>query len=185
MSNSFKSPIEISKSESDKVIDLLIYKNHYALIKKLNVFLGDHHKTFIYRRCLSSYTSENMLLLHELKCENIDITTIRTSPDSHLHWKEHFHKNPLYFRICADFEADNEKDKSIVGNKATNIYKQNPVLNGYRIESELEDVLQSGYHKSPLGDDIVDWFVDEVINLENKKAFYFKKKERYLYDRER
>ena len=30
--------IEISKNESDKVIDLLIYKNHYALIKKLHVF---------------------------------------------------------------------------------------------------------------------------------------------------
>ena len=27
-------PIEISKNESDKVIDLLIYKNHYVLIKK-------------------------------------------------------------------------------------------------------------------------------------------------------
>ena len=27
-------PIEISKNESDKVIDLLKYKNHYALIKK-------------------------------------------------------------------------------------------------------------------------------------------------------
>ena len=37
-------PIEISKNESDKVIDLLIYKNHYALIKKLQVFLGDHNK---------------------------------------------------------------------------------------------------------------------------------------------
>ena len=37
-------PIEISKNESDKVIDLLIYKNHYALIKKLHVFLGDHLK---------------------------------------------------------------------------------------------------------------------------------------------
>ena len=35
--------LEISKIESDKVIDLLIYKSHYALIEKLNVFLGDHH----------------------------------------------------------------------------------------------------------------------------------------------
>ena len=51
-----------------------------------------------------------------------------------------FHKNPLYFRIFADFEADIEKDNSSVGNNTTNIYKQNPVLNGYRIESELEDV---------------------------------------------
>ena len=27
-------PIEISKTDSDKVIDLKLYKNHYALIKK-------------------------------------------------------------------------------------------------------------------------------------------------------
>ena len=31
-------PIEISKNESDRVVDLLIYKNHYALNKKLHVF---------------------------------------------------------------------------------------------------------------------------------------------------
>ena len=40
-------PIEISKNYSGRVIDLLICKNHYALIKKFNVFLGDHHKNFI------------------------------------------------------------------------------------------------------------------------------------------
>ena len=88
--------------------------------------------------------------------------------------KKQFHKSHLYFRIYADFEADNEKDKSIVGNKTTNFYKQNPVTNGYHIISELEDVLKSGYYKSPLGYDNVDWFVDEVIKLENKMAFYFK-----------
>ena len=167
--------IEISKNKSDRIVDLLIYKNHFAVIKKMNVFLGDHHKNFICRRCLNSYTSENMLKINKPKCENNDITTIRTSSESHLHWKKHFHKNPLYFRIDADFEADNEKDNSIVGNKTTNIYKQNPVLNGYEIVSELEDVLQSGYYKSPLGYDNVDWFVDEDIELENKMAFYFKK----------
>ena len=88
--------------------------------------------------------------------------------------KKHFHKNQLYSRIYADFEADNEKDKSIIGNKTKNIYKQSPILNGYRIVSELDDVLQSGYHKSPLAHNNVDWFVDEVIQLENKMAFYFK-----------
>ena len=59
--------------------------------------------------------------------------------------------------------------------KQPNIFKQNPVLNGYRIESEWENVLQSGYHKSPLADNNVDWFVDEVKKLEIKIAFYFKK----------
>ena len=115
-----------------------------------------------------------MLMLHKQRCENIDITTIRISKESHLYWKKHFNKNPLYFGIYADFEADNEKDNSIIGNKTTNIYKQNPVSNGYRIVSELEDVLKSGYYKSPPGYNNVDLFVDEVIRLEIKMAFYFK-----------
>ena len=98
-------PIEVSKNDSDRIVDLSIYKSHYALFKKLKVYLGDHNKIFICRRCLNSYTSENMLILHEPKCENIDITTIGTSPESHIYWKKkHFHKNPIYFRIYADFE---------------------------------------------------------------------------------
>ena len=92
-----------------------------------------------------------MLKIHKPKCENNDITTIRTSPNSHLHWKEHFHKNPLFFRIYADFEADDEKDNSSVGDKTTNFYKQNPVPNGYHIICELDVVLKSEYYKSPLG----------------------------------
>ena len=167
-------PIEISKNNTDRIIDLAIYRNHYVLIKKLDVFLGDPNKKFICRRCLSSYTRENMLIKHKQKCENNDITTIKTSNKSHIHWEKHFHNNPLYFRIYADFEADNEKDNSIVGNKTTNICKQNPVLNGYHIVSELEDVLESDYYKSPLGYNNVDWFVDEVIRLENKMVFCFK-----------
>ena len=38
----------------------------------------------------------------------------------------------------------------------------------------MDDVLKSGYHKSPLGYNNVDWFVDEVKKLENKMAFFFK-----------
>ena len=123
---------------------------------------------------MSSYTSENMLIKQKQKCGEDNITTIKTSNESHLHWKKHFHKNPFYFRINADFEADNENDDSIVGKKTTNIYKQNPVLKGYHIVSELEDVLKSNYYKSPLGYNNVDWLVDEVIKLENKMAFSFK-----------
>ena len=138
-------PIEVSKNDSDRVIDVAIYKNHYVLIKNLIVFLGNHNKNFICRRSLNSYTSENVLMKHKPKWKNNDITTIKTSSESHLNWKKDFHRNPLYFRIYVDFEADNEKDISIVGNKTTNIHKQNPVLNGYHIVSELEDVLKSDY----------------------------------------
>ena len=115
-----------------------------------------------------------MLILHKPKCENIDITTIITSKESHLSWKKHFHKNPLLFRIYADFKADNQKDTSSVGNKTTNFYKQTPVLNGYHIVSELEDALESNYLISSLGYINVDWFVDEVMISENKIVFFFK-----------
>ena len=148
--------IEISKKESDRIVDSLLCKNHYALIKKIIVFLRDQHKNFICRRCLSSYTSENMLILHKPKCENNDITTIRTLSESHLHWKNFFHENLLSFGIYAVFGADTEKGNRNLGNKTTNIYEQNPVLNGYRIVSELENILQSGYYKSPLGYNIAD-----------------------------
>ena len=104
-----------------------------------------------------------------------DICSIRRSPDSHIYWKNHFHRNPLYFRTYADFVANNEIDNSSIGNKTTNIYKQNPILNGSKILSELDDVLKSGYYKSHLGYNNVDWFVKEIIKLENKKDFYFKK----------
>ena len=68
-------PIEISKNDSDKVIGLLVYKSRYALIKKFNVFL-DHHKNFICRRCLNSYTSENMLMLQMKNIFQLDMVLL-------------------------------------------------------------------------------------------------------------
>ena len=120
---------------------------------------------------MNSNTSEFMLMIHKPKYENFDITTLRTSPESHLHWKKRFHNNPLYFGIYADFAADNEKDNSSIGNKTTDIYEQNPVLNGYHTKYELADVLQSSFYKSPLGYNTVTWFVNEVIKLGNELAF--------------
>ena len=110
---------------------------------------------------------------HKQKYGEDNISTLRTSSESHFHWKHHFHRNFLHFRIYADFEADKENDNSSIGNKTTYIYKQNPILSGYHTESELEIVLKSGYYKSPSGYNNVDWFFDEVLNLENKISFYF------------
>ena len=113
-------------------------------------------------------------MIHKAKFENNDITTIRTSSESHLYCKQHFQKKSLFFRIYADFEADNEIDNSGTGNETSNICKQNLVLNGYHIISELEDVLESGYFESPSVYKNVDWFVNEVIKLENMMSFHFK-----------
>ena len=164
--------LEISdKDNSDYEIDLLIYKNHYILIKKLHVFLGKPDCKFICRRCLSSYSNQKVLEKPKFKCSQQEITSNRTSNESHIYWKKYFHKIPLYFRIYADFEFNNEIDNSNMGKKTINIYKQNPVCNGYYIISKLNDVLKSGYYHSPLGYENVKWFVDEMIKLENKMNF--------------
>ena len=92
--------------------------------------------------------------------------------------KKQFDINPIIFRINADFEADNEKDDFCIGNKTTTFYKGNPILNGYNVVSELEDILKSDYYKSHLGYDEVDWFVNEVIKLGNKVTFYFENTEK-------
>ena len=39
---------------------------------------------------------------------------------------------------------------------------------------ELNDDLQSGYYKSHVGYDNVDWIVDEAMKLENNRIFSFK-----------
>ena len=44
-----------------------------------------------------------MLRILQSKCENYEITAIRTSSDTHLHSKDHFHKNPLVSRVFTDF----------------------------------------------------------------------------------
>ena len=69
-------PIEISKNESDKVIDSLIYKNHYVLIKKINVFIGKRDCKYVCRKCLNSYTIHSMLVKHKNLCkENQQLKT--------------------------------------------------------------------------------------------------------------
>ena len=166
-------PIEISKKESDKVIDLLIYKNHYVLIKKINVFIRKRDCRYVCRKCLNSYTNNSMLVKLKNLCK--ENQQLKTSSISHIYWNKYFQKNKLYFRIYADFEADNKKEDIKIGDKTTNIYKQEPVCNGCQIISELEDVLKNEYHKSPLGHENVNWFLDEIIKLENKMNFCFQK----------
>ena len=135
---------------------------------------------YICRRCLSSYKSQNVLFKHKQQCEQQNLTSVRTSNEFHLYWNKHFHKNPLYLRIYADFEADNEIDNTHIGNKTTNVYRQNAVCNGYYIVSEWDDVLKIGYYECPLVFDKVDWFLVEIIKLKNKIALHFKSTKKIL-----
>ena len=65
-----------------------------------------------------------MLLKHKQNCRDYNITTIKLQMNLIFIGKKQLHKNQFYFRIYADFKADNEKDNSSIGNKTTSIYKQ-------------------------------------------------------------
>ena len=72
------------------------------------------------RRCLSSCTSQNVLK----KNKNNDVIKKKKRVLEHQMnliciEKNHFPKNPLFFRIDAVFEADNDIDNSIIGNETT------------------------------------------------------------------
>ena len=54
-------PFENNESTSDKVIDLLIYENHYDLIKTLHIILSKHDSEYICRRSFSFISSQNVL----------------------------------------------------------------------------------------------------------------------------
>ena len=175
-------PIEMSKNDSDRVVDLLFYKNHYVLIKKLNVFLGKQDCRYICKRCFSSYTCKNMIIKHKQQCFQKEITKIRTSPQSHYYWKNFFHKNTFYIFIFIKTLRYKQTSKLIMKTKTAklSVIKQLIFLSKIqyvmvinKLTSELEDVLKSGYYISPLGHENFDWFVDEIIKLENKMTFYF------------
>ena len=138
-------PIEISKNNSIRLVDEMFYKNHYTLIKNLQIILDKHDSKSKCRRCFDCYTSQYVLIKRNQICEQQEITASKTSNESHLCRKIHFHRSLLYLRTCADFKADNEIDNSCRGRKTNNIYKQSPVFNGYYIVSELNDVLQRGF----------------------------------------
>ena len=95
-----------------------------------------------------------MLIKHKNLCG--EKQKLKTSPYSHIYWKKYCQKYKLYFRIYADFEADNKKENVNIRDKTTNIYKQEPVCNGYHFVSDLEHILKTDYHKSPLGHENVE-----------------------------
>ena len=54
-------PVEISENLSDKVIDLLLNNNHYTLLEKLHVFLGNHDSKPKCRSCSSYFSCQTTL----------------------------------------------------------------------------------------------------------------------------
>ena len=84
----------------------------------------------------------------------------------------HFHNNPLYFTIIADFEADKETVNSSIVYKTTNKFQQTLIPMVNILYLNWTTFQKVGIMNFFLGYDNVVWFVNEILNLKVKMPLY-------------
>ena len=144
-------PLYISKNiENRRIIDLILYKNHYILLKKLLVFIGKHDNIYVCRNCLSSYTVQSELITHKRLCGNKNKSVYIPSKETHVMWNEYYQKMPIYSVTIADFEARNEPiiNQENVTSKTIDDCKQIPSCNGFYVINNSNNLpIKMDYYK--------------------------------------
>ena len=157
--------ILINTNYDQPQIDLLLYQNHYCLIKKLHCLINkDSHMKHVCRRCLTAFSSQPVLIDHIDRCQKQQPTKITFSWKDHLKFEDHHMKIPLPIRVYADFECINQPQ-----NIPNVLFKQIPIAVGYYVISPF-----GNYYYSYFGTDCTKWFVKEMLKLELEANKYFK-----------
>ena len=192
------SPKYVNKNYYDEQIDLLLYENHCCLITNLHNFCrNNEHYKHLCRRCLNTYGDQTKLEEHMLRCIEQKVCNI-----SYMHPNQKIKFNDWYMKvdppmwIAADFECmnllindyNNNKDDDNNNDKANdNIHDNNsvtdklfvnkPVAIGYNIvknpDYDNSNLEKDGYIKY-FGEDCVEWFVNEMLEIENYMKNYLK-----------
>ena len=122
-------------NENRRNIDIILYKNHYIILKKFHVLIGKQNRRYVCRKCLNSYTNQLEILTHKRLCGNNDKSVYIPCKETHVKWDKQYQNVPLYSINFADFEARNEpifdpdKDQC----KTIDICKQVPCNGFYTI----------------------------------------------------
>ena len=158
-------PIHITKNYLQSQIDLLLFENHYCLITKLHCLLNqDSHMKWVCRRCLTAFSSEDILSQHIDRCQKQQPTKISFSYKDHLKFEDHHMKIPLPIRVYADFECINQPQ-----NNPKVLFKQIPITVGFYVISPF-----GNKYSSYFGTDCTKWFVKEMLKLELEANKYSK-----------
>ena len=156
-------PIHINKNYLQSQIDLLLFENHYCLITKLHCLLNkDSHMKWVCRRCLTAFSSEDILNQHIDRCQKQQPTNITFSWKDHLKFEDYHMKVPVPIRVYADFECINQPtdDPNV-------LFKQIPIAVGIYIVSPF-----GNNYSSYFGESCVTWFVNEMLTLEKIANIY-------------
>ena len=157
-------PIHINKNYLQSQIDLLLFENHYCLITKLHCLLNkDSHMKWVCRRCLTAFSSEDILNQHIDRCQKQQPTNITFSWEDHLKFEDYHMKVPVPIRVYADIECINLKSDI-----PKVLYKQIPIAVGFYLISPF-----GNNYSSYFGESCVTWFVNEMLTLEKIANIYF------------
>ena len=102
-------PIHTNTNYDQPQTDLLLYQNHYCLITKVHCLINkDSHMKWVCRRCLTAFSSEDILSQHIDRCQKQQPTNITFSWKDHLKFEDYHMKVPIPIRVYADFECINQ-----------------------------------------------------------------------------
>ena len=158
-------PIYINENYKQPQIDLMLYKNHYCLITKLHCLINkDSHMKHVCRRCFTAFYSNDVLNNHIERCINQQPTNITFSWKNQLKFEDYYMKVPVPIRVYADFECINQPQKN-----PKVLFKQIPIAVGFYVISPFGNKCNSYF-----GTDCNEWFVKEMLILEQEANKYFK-----------
>ena len=174
------SPKYVNKNYYDDQIDLLLYENHYCLITNLHNFCkNNEHYNHLCRRCLNTYGDQSKLEEHMLRCIEQKVCNISyMQPNQKIKFSDWYMKIDPPMWIAADFECMNipiynNDDDNVTDKLFINI----PLAIGYNIVQNSDydnlNLEKDGYIKY-FGEDCVEWFVNEMLEIESYMKTYFK-----------
>ena len=153
-------------------IDLLLFENHFCLITKLHCLLNkDSHMKWVCRRCLTAFSSEDILSQHIDRCQKQQPTNITFCWKDHLKFEDYHMKVPVPIRVYADFECINHATATTVSQPADDpkvLFKQIPIAVGFYLISPF-----GNNYSSYFGESCVTWFVNEMLTLKKIANIYF------------
>ena len=184
------SPNYVNKNYYDEKIDTLLYENHYNLITNLHNFCrNNEHYKHLCRRCLITYGDQTKFEEHIIKCIEQKVCNISyLHPNQKIKFSDWYMKIDPPMWIAADFECKNipinDNDNVNVNDHdnngvTDNLFVNKPVAIGYKIvkNPDYENLSLGKYvYIKYFGEDCIEWFISEMLEIEGYMKNYFQNK---------
>jgi hypothetical protein len=157
-------PVYISKRKAKHTIKILLYENHYYLIKNFNRLIGSYQSNYHHfcYNCLSGFRTLNGLENHIKNCKHFKPTAIEMPQEKEFSFEQYNYMYKFPYVMFADFESILVKENIKLSNKTKLIQKHKAC--GYAL------IIIKGnsniYHKeSYRGEDCISVFLSKLKKI--------------------